>query len=146
MDSGRQGVPVSRHPREELSAYADGELDRESARRVEEHLRGCTECVRELALIRLMGGAMRSLGATPPPPGVWEGVERRIARPVGWLLFVAGLVLWVGLALVAWFRESLTLEWLAATAIGAGLVVLALFVAYEQYREWKGSPYKDLER
>ncbi len=134
------------HPEELLSAYADGELPPEEGRRVEAHLQRCTECARELAMIRTLGGAMRAMRPPQRRESVWEGVHRRITRPVGWLLLLAGLILWAVLALIGWFRQELTLEWLAATAIGVGLLMLAIGIAYEQYREWQGSPYKDIER
>jgi anti-sigma factor RsiW len=137
---------MSTHPREMLGAYADGELSAEEARRVEAHLDDCTECLRELALIRTLGGTMREMRSAPPRRSVWEGVHRRITRPVGWMLLVAGALLWAGLALAAWFREALTPEWLATTAVLVGLLLLAIGIGFEQYREWKGSPYKDIER
>lgn len=137
---------MSAHPEELLGAYADGELPPDEARRVEAHLQRCTECARELAQIRFLGGAMRSLQPRSTQRSVWEGVHRRITRPVGWILLLAGLVLWLGLALLAWLREELTLEWLAITAMGVGLVLIAVGIGYEQYREWKESPYRDVER
>jgi anti-sigma factor RsiW len=137
---------MNRHPHQALSAYADGELPAEEARRVEAHVRQCTECARELALIRNLGGVMRSMPAPSRRSDAWEGVNRRIARPAGWLLLIIGVILWAGLALVGWFRQTLTLEWVAATAVAAGLAVLAASIAYEQYRDWTDSPYKDVER
>jgi anti-sigma factor RsiW len=134
------------HPREALSAYADGELPPEEARRVRAHLERCTECARELATIRTLGGAMRTMHPAPRRAGTWEAVHRRITRPVGWILLVAGVALWTVLAVVSWFRQALTLEWLAATAVGVGVAMLAAGIAYEQYREWKDSPYRDIER
>jgi anti-sigma factor RsiW len=134
------------HPQEMLSAYADGELAPDEARRVEEHLARCTECARELAINRSIGGAMRSTESGHPRGGVWEGVHRRITRPLGWVLILAGVAAWLGLALVAWFREAMTWEWLVATAVGVGVLLLLVGIGYEQYREWKTSPYKDIER
>jgi anti-sigma factor RsiW len=135
------------HPTEALGAYADGELTQDEARRVEAHLARCTECAREVAAIRSLGGAMRDIETSRPRGGdTWARVHRRITRPVGWVLLVAGVLLWTGLALASWFRETLTLEWLAATAVGVGIAMLAVGIAYEQYREWKDSPYKDIDR
>lgn len=136
----------SRHPEEELSAYADGELPAEEAESVEAHLETCTECRRELAAIETMGDAM-SAEDTGEAGGVWDGVRRRIVRPAGWSLVVAGAVVLAALALVEWFRTgSLTPEWLAATAVGVGIGLLALNIGWEQYREWKQSPYRDVQR
>ena len=76
---------------------------------------------------------------------VWEGVHRRISQPIGWILLLAGVAVWVVLALIAWSRQELTLEWAAATAIGVGLALLLVGIGYEQYREWKDTRYKDVE-
>ncbi len=136
---------MTEHPSELISAYADGELSPEDARQIENHLRLCTECARELALIQSMGGAMKTMSLQRR--SVWEGVHRRITFPIGWVLFVAGLGVWVALATYEWFRQGeLTAEWLGATAIIVGLVLLLVGVAYEQYREWKETPYKDVQR
>jgi hypothetical protein len=135
---------MTRHPGEELSAYADGELSAERGREIELHLQGCTECRRELTIIRSIGNAMREIETKPT--GIWDRVQRAIARPIGWGLLVAGFLLWMVLAAVAWFREEFTVEWLAATAIGTGLLMLLIHFGYEQYREWKESPYKGIQR
>ena len=45
---------------------------------------------------------------------------------------VGGGFLWLGLAVVAWFREAFTLEWLAGTAVGVGLFILLVRIGWEQ--------------
>ena len=78
---------------------------------------------------------------------MWRTVERRITYPLGWILVVAGLSVWAVLALMEWFRGgSLSLAWLATTAVGIGFALLLTGVGIEQYREWRTSPYKDLQR
>lgn len=137
---------MSSHPVEKIGAYADGELPPDEARRVAAHLEACSECARELALIRTMGEAMRDANVEGRP-SVWDGVHRRITRPAGWLLVVTGFVVLAALGAVEWFRAgTLTLEWLATTGIGVGVALLAVSIGYEQYREWKHSPYRDVER
>lgn len=134
------------HPREELSAFLDGELEPEIAADVERHLYMCTECSRELAIMRGLGGAMRTTTSRQGNRSVWDVVHRRITRPVGWLLLLAGLAIWAGLAAVAWWRAELTLEWISATGVAAGLILLLLGIGYEQYSDWKATRYKDVER
>lgn len=136
---------MSTHPRENLSAFLDGELAPAEAALVEQHLNDCTECSRELVILRDLGGAMKSM-PTDRSRSVWDGVHRRITKPIGWILFVAGLVVWAVLGLIAWSREELTLEWAAASAIGVGLLLLLVGVGYEQYREWKETRYKDVDK
>lgn len=135
------------HPRELLGAYADGELSPSETASIARHLETCTECAREVALIRNMGGAMRSMVGSTPPRGVWHGVHRRLSRPAGWLLVIAGGALWTVMAVLEWFRQpEMDWMWLAATAVAIGLVLLAVSVGYEQYREWRETRYRDIER
>lgn len=137
---------MNEHPLEAISAYADGELSGAERERVERHLAGCTECARELALIRSMGDAM-ARQREAETRDLWPGVHRRITQPIGWVLVVAGVVVWLALAIMEWFRAGeLTPQWLASTAIGIGLALLVVGVAHQQYREWRESPYKDVER
>jgi anti-sigma factor RsiW len=138
---------MNRHPHELLGAYADGELDAGQTALVAGHLQECTECARELALIRSMGGAMRGMIAAAPERDVWSGVHRRLTRPIGWLLFVAGVAVWAAMAVVEWFRHGeLSWEWLSMTGIGIGLALLFTGVLHEQYRDWKNTRYRDIER
>jgi anti-sigma factor RsiW len=136
------------HPRDRLGEFADGELSGEEARGIEVHLAGCTECAREVALIRTMGGAVRkSVMNTEPQRSVWNGVQRRLTQPIGWLLVIAGVGIWIALGVVEWYRSRvLTLEWLAVSAIAIGIVLIAVGVGSEQYREWKATRYRDIER
>jgi predicted anti-sigma-YlaC factor YlaD len=138
---------MNRHPHDLLSAYADGELDAGETARVAAHLQNCTECARELALIRSMGGAMRTMVSESRGPDMWESVHRRLTRPAGWLLLVAGATVWCVMALLEWYRaRELTWEWMASSAIGIGLALLLVGVLHEQYRDWKATRYKDITR
>ena len=138
---------MSIHPLELISAYADSELSAEEAARVRAHLDVCTECSRELALIRSIGETMMQSTKVKSDTSVWRTVNRRIATPVGWLLMITGVVIWISLAVAQWIAQrALTWEWLATTAVAIGVALLAVGVGYEQYVEWRESPYKDLER
>jgi anti-sigma factor RsiW len=135
------------HPHELLGGYADGELDAAATARVAGHLTTCTECAREVALIRSMGGAMRQLVNDVPPRGVWDRVHRRITRPLAWVLVVAGAAIWAAILVVEWYRSrELTWEWMAASAVAIGGVLLVIGIGYDQYREWKETRYRDVLR
>ncbi|HSJ24860.1 MAG TPA: zf-HC2 domain-containing protein [Longimicrobiales bacterium] len=138
---------MNTHPRDLLSAYADGELDAAQTAAVAAHLTRCTECAREVALIRSVGGAMRQMINDAPRRGVWDTVHRRITRPVGWTLILAGIAIWAGLLLVEWYRSrALSWEWIGGTAFWVGAVMLVIGVAWEQYRDWQTTRYKDVTR
>jgi anti-sigma factor RsiW len=132
------------HPRARLSAYFDGELSADETAEVERHLDTCTECARELAIMNQLRGVMRMPYANHR--SVWDEVHRKITRPVGWLLLLAGSALWAALVLVAWWRAELTVEWIAVTGIGTGLLFLIIGIGHEQYRDWKTTRYKDVQR
>jgi anti-sigma factor RsiW len=59
-----------------VAAFADGELPRDEARAVQEHLRGCVRCQRELALQQ---GLSRAL-AREPARGASAGLRWRIEQ------------------------------------------------------------------
>jgi anti-sigma factor RsiW len=138
---------MNNHPLERISAYADGELTAEEERGVEAHLALCTECSRELALIRALSGAMKASLADRPNGSVWGRVHRSLTRPIGWLLFAGGVTTWAVLGLVRWFQAGeLGVRWLATTGIGVGLVLIGAGIGYEQYRAWRDEPYRHIQR
>jgi predicted anti-sigma-YlaC factor YlaD len=138
---------MKHHPHELLGAYADGELDAAQTAQVAEHLTRCTECAREVALVRSLGGAMRQMVNDTPRRGLWDSVHRRITRPLGWTLILAGVAVWLGLVGVHWYRSrELSWEWLGGSAFWIGALLLVIGVAYEQYRDWKETRYRDVTR
>lgn len=136
---------MSEHPRERLSAYLDDELPDPDAAAVERHIASCTECSRELMIMRDLGGAMRTMSQRYERGSTWSTVHRRLTRPVGWVLVVAGTSIWAWLIVSRWMRAELTLEWAAGTAIGLGLALLLVGIGIEQYRDWRDSRYRDVE-
>jgi anti-sigma factor RsiW len=138
---------MTTHPREQLSAYADGELDRTTAAEVDRHLETCTECARELSIVRKLKGAMQDMQNSRSEQDLWSGVHRRLTAPVGWLLIVAGTVMWAALAVVRWAQTAeLTPEWLGGSALLIGLVLLLVAITHQQYRAWKTERYKDVDK
>jgi putative zinc finger protein len=57
-----------------VAAFADGELSGEEGRAVEEHLRGCERCRRELTIQQDLSSAL----AREPTPGTSAGLRQRI--------------------------------------------------------------------
>jgi hypothetical protein len=134
---------------EQLMRYLDGELPADERARVEDELARSTELQRELAIYRAVQRDVRGLSFAPPVLGrsVWGEVNRRLARPLGWILFSAGITLWA--AWGAWlFTTSAINLWpkLAVGAVVIGLLVLFASVVYERYHEWLTDPYRDVHR
>jgi putative transcriptional regulator len=72
------------HPAEEiLLDVASGEADLPRRVLVEGHVGGCASCRATLAEMTLPGAALlRAIDGEAPPPGLWDGISRRIAAPL----------------------------------------------------------------
>ena len=68
-----------REAQELLTAYHDGELPTADRARVEEHLRGCRECV---ALLADLERADRAADVPDPGPAYWERFNARVMERV----------------------------------------------------------------
>ncbi|MGD2070759.1 MAG: zf-HC2 domain-containing protein [Gemmatimonadota bacterium] len=135
--------------REDLMRYLDGELPSTERQAVEEALAGSTELQREIAIFRAMKEDFRELSFQPHHrlDGIWDEVSRRLARPVGWILFTAGAALWAGYgAYVFYTSPGQLLEKLSTGAVVIGILLLLASVIWEQYRDWLSDPYKDVHR
>ena len=126
--------------------YLDGEATPEERSRIEEALTSSTELQRDVAIF---GAMKRDLqGMTFPlsrDPSVWGVVNRRITRPVGWVLIVAGFAVWTVSGSYLNFSSAIDpWEKLATAAIGGGTLLLFSSVIYERYKEWLVDPYRDV--
>jgi len=64
-----------------LTDYIDGELDRETSSRVEEHLSGCAACRTFYETVKARTEApFRDAEDIKPPEGLWERIEAEISR------------------------------------------------------------------
>ena len=93
---------------DDLMRFLDGELPSDEMARVEEALKRSTELQREFRIFQALRDDVSGLTYDPPArESVWDGVERRLTRPLGWILFVFGAILWT--AWGAWvFATSAT--------------------------------------
>jgi anti-sigma factor RsiW len=133
---------------DELMRYLDGELSPERMRAVEEALETDTELRREYVIFRRMKSDLEKLGSDMRTPvAMWDRVNQRLTRPIGWLLFVLGLGVWVVYA-VWMFVTGPDALWeklaIGAVVIGAGMLFLSVVV--DRLRDLKTDPYKEIER
>jgi hypothetical protein len=129
--------------------YLDGELPPSERRRVEAELSGSTELQRELAIFTAMQTDLRELSFRPTlrRDGLWDQVNRRLTRPVGWILLVVGGAVWAGYgAYVFYTSPAELLEKLSTGAVVIGILLLLASVVWEQYQDWIEDPYKDVHR
>lgn len=139
-----------------LMRFLDGELDDEDRRRVEAHLSSCTECRRGAAVYRSVGDAssaeggeswMRPAEDARDGPATRDSLHSRIARPTGWLLIVVGVVLWLAWGVWSFLSSpGLPVQKLATGALGIGVGLLLVSVAWERWRDWRREPYRDVQR
>ena len=126
--------------------YLDGEAAPDERSRIEEALASSTELQRDVALFGAMKRDLRSM--TLPldhDQSVWALVHRRITRPLGWVLVVAGFAAWTVYGSYLYFVSAIDpWEKLVTSAIGGGILLLFSTVIYERYREWLVDPYRDV--
>ena len=133
---------------DELMRYLDGELPPERAREVEAALETSTELRREYIIFRDMKADLQTLGATMrPESSVWDSVNRQLTRPVGWVLFLLGAVVWVAYGVYSYLTGAEALwQKLATSAIVVGLAMLLLSALVDRWRDLKTDPYKEIQR
>ena len=134
---------------EDLMRFLDGEMPPEERRQVEMALEGSTELRRDLHLFEAMKQDLQELTFTPVRVGesIWDQVNVRVTRPVGWVIFLAGALVWIVYGGWVYFTSSIHLwEKLATGAVVTGLVSLLATVIWERYRAWLTDPYKDVHR
>jgi len=136
--------------RDDLTRFVDDELRGEDRRRFEQHLETCTECQREVGIFRALKGELRAMGKEQPEiPGgsVWEDVNRKVARPIGWIFTIIGFVMYLGYAVYTFISSDGNLfEKLTIGLLVVGFVVLLATVAYERIVDYRTDPYKGVEK
>ena len=140
--------PSPVHP-DDLMRYLDGEMPPEERSRMDQQLAASTETRRELAMYRALKEDFQGLSFHPATyrVSVWDRVNARVTRPIGWLLMVGGLVAWLTYGTYV-FATSAIAPWekLATGAVAIGTLMLLASVIWERLREWESDPYKDVQR
>jgi hypothetical protein len=97
---------MSEHPYDELPGLLFGELDRAEVRAVSDHLAGCDDCRRELAVLAATSASLRATARQPQPATAIDPVAEVAPRPArrrGPLIgLAAALALAVAAAVVLW--------------------------------------------
>lgn len=133
---------------EDLMRFLDGELPPAEVQRVQDALERSTELQRELRIFEALREDVGELMYDPPArSSVWDGVQRRLTRPVGWILLIGGAILWMIYG--AWiFATSPAdpVEKLAVGALAVGFLTLLASTVMERARESRTDPYRDIQR
>jgi predicted anti-sigma-YlaC factor YlaD len=142
---------LDQHIEEQLSGYIDGELTQQERQRVRLHCDQCPRCRRKLTelteLRRRMGKARLSLVGEDKWRETMNDAGNNVLRRLGWILFIAGLLVIGGIGLVAFIGDdSISMSTkLALTAAYGGLAILFVSVLRQRLRERKTDKYKDVE-
>ncbi len=134
---------------EDLMRFLDGELSPEDHARVEARVAASTELSREVKLFRAMKSGFQDLSFHPGTRrvSVWDKVNQRLTRPVGWVLVMVGAAIWTGYgAYIFTTTPGDPWEKLATGAIVIGILMLLASVIWERYRQWLTDPYRDVYR
>lgn len=133
---------------EELMRYIDGELPPERARAVEEAIERSTELRRDYVVYSRIKNDLRELGEEiDVSDSAWDGVNRRLTRPFGWMLFLIGVAVWLGYGIYGFVTGADALwQKLATGAVVVGLGMLLLSAILDRLRDLKTDPYREIER
>ncbi len=129
--------------------YLDGEMSPVERTALEARMQESTELARELGIYQSMREGFADLSFSVPSRrgSVWDQVHRQLYRPLGWILVIAGLVVWVGFGVYAFVTSPGEVwEKAATSALVIGLLVLLSSVILERYKDWLTDPYRDVQR
>ena len=142
---------IEQHVGVELSGYLDGELTQQDRQRVRLHCESCSDCAAELERLQAMREVMSGARLTDLDRDKWRETMNDTAvsasRGLGWLLFAGGILIAVGIAIVAFFTSAglSAIEMLMIGGIYGGLFLLFISVLRQRLIERKTDKYKDVE-
>ena len=135
-----------------LMGYIDDELDPDDRKKVEEHLKTCPLCARELEAYKRLGSTLDAIDFVEPADVVSNAFKKRLynraERVTGWILSAIGLTILIAYALYQLFTDSevhaLVKTGVAALVIGGLLLVVS--VIRLRLRLWRVDRYKGVKR
>jgi len=149
MPSGKENIDS--HVGEMLSGFVDGELTQQQRQRVTLHCENCAQCRDNLESLRVLRERIAGSGLSEIGEDKWrESMNEttvETTRGVGWLLFIAGLLVAAGIGLVGFiFSDEIPVAMkLLITAVYGGLGLLLFSVLRQRLIERKTDKYKDVE-
>lgn len=122
-----------RHETEFLNDFADGMLNSEDEDRIQRHLAECDECRKDFESIRSLKNKAASLPMDiQPKRDLWSGIESRISKPSGILLFPESMRRPLNRRVMRWMQYTL-----AAAAIVAVAIFGMVWLRYYSSSSWK---------
>jgi len=139
-----------------MMGYLDNELSKEEKTIVEEHLRNCSVCSKELEGFKELKEVTKEMELVDPEDKIWEqywsGIYNRIERGIGWILLSIGgiiLLIYGGYKavenLIADPTVGIILKIAILFSIG-GIATLLISVLRERLYFWKKDRYRHVRR
>ena len=143
--------PIDQHVGEQLSGYIDGELTQQERQRVDLHCEQCEVCRQNLEELQSLRDRIGETRLSVIGEDKWretmedQGVQT--SRNIGWMLFITGVLIAIGAAIVAFLAADDMPLWTKFMffAIYGGLAVLMYSVLRQRLIERKTDKYKDVE-
>jgi hypothetical protein len=139
-----------------ISSYHDGELDDIQKKMVEDHIQECKECDREFEEMGKFEEVMGKMELKKAPKEMWQvywaSVYNRLERRIGWIFLSIGamiLLFFGGYKLVESILQDPSISWFLKAGILAflaGMVILLVSLAREQFFVRKRERYKEIEQ
>lgn len=139
-----------------IMSYLDNELDEVQKKRFEEHLKGCSECTKELNDFKNLKSITDEVTLVEPEDKLWtdywSGVYNRIERGTGWIIFsIATIILltFCGFKIIEEVIENPQVEFvfkIGLVLLIIGVAILFVSVLRERLYFWKKDRYKDVRR
>ena len=142
---------MDEHVDEMLSGFVDGELTQQQRQWVTLHCENCTQCRQNLESLRELRGRIAGASLSEIGEDKWrESMDEntvQTTRSLGWILFIAGLLIIAGIALMQFlFNDDIPVGVkLLLVAIYGGLGLLLFSVLRQRLIERKTDKYKDVE-
>lgn len=141
----------NQHVGEQLSGFIDGELTQQERQFVTLHCEICADCRENLERLRELRNRIGSAELSEVGEDRWrERIDDptvQLTQGIGWLLFIVGLLIVVGIALVGFlFSDDISVGMkFLMLAIYGGLAALFFSVLRQRLIERKTDKYKDVE-
>jgi predicted anti-sigma-YlaC factor YlaD len=112
-----------------LMGYLDDELTELESLRIEEHLKECRECSKELEEFRRLKEVTHNMRVSTPDDRYWEiywsNIYNRIERRVGWIMVSLGSILLTSYALY-YIVDSLLFKGDIPLVVRIGVIALVV--------------------
>lgn len=139
-----------------ISSYHDGELDAQNKSLVEDHVEQCAECRQEFEEMGKFEEVMGKMELKQPAKEVWNvywsSVYNRLERRIGWIFLSIGAIILLffgGYKMVESIVQDPSTSMLLKVGILAflaGIVIMLVSLAREQFFVRKRERYKEIEK